>query len=62
MSCCGNELVYNSVISEVVTSNLVEIVNLLHKFSSNFVAFGAIIIVGSLVLFTSRRSIKFHLE
>lgn len=29
MSCCGNELIYNSVLSEVVASNIEQIVYLI---------------------------------
>lgn len=49
-SCCGNELIFNSVISEVVSSNLEQasyFINILYESSFTLVA---VILIGILIV------------
>lgn len=49
-SCCGNELIFNSVISEVFASNLEQIRYLVNFLFNSWSAIGAIVSIGVVVV------------
>lgn len=50
MTCCGNELMFNSVLSEVVSNNLELIANLVQNEYSACVILGALGLTGAAVV------------
>lgn len=58
-SCCGNELIFNSVISEVVASNLEQVLYFIDiVYNSGFIL-GAVFIGAVIVVFVSKIRVKF---
>lgn len=62
MSCCGNELFFNSVAHEVVSSNLDQISHFINIVRDNWGFFGAILIGAALVAAACRIGVKFQLR
>lgn len=62
MSCCGNELVFNSVAREIVSSNLDQISYISIIVRDNWGFFGAGIIAAALVAVARRIGVKFLLR
>lgn len=57
-SCCGNELIFNSVISEVVSSNLEQasyFINILYN--SGFIV-GVTVVIGAVILWLIVKSVS----
>lgn len=55
-SCCGNELIFNSVISEVVSANIRQIGNLANTENSCFIFITIVIVLSVLLVFLSLRN------
>lgn len=55
-SCCGNEVVFNSALGEVVSSNIAYLTNLLCS-GNNFTLISLFLIIVSAILYVLTRSI-----
>lgn len=53
-SCCGYELITNSVLSEVLTSNLEQIISLYHIACDYWVICGVVIFIAIILLTIAR--------
>lgn len=60
-SCCGNELFINSVISEIVTSNLEQASYFINIVYNSRSILGIIVLIGFVVFLAARRiGVKFY--